>query len=372
MQTMTSRLALLVGITAATSSLAQLAAPPAAPKAAAAVSTAPATPVFARVSGDGSSVSFAWYSAKGATGYEVRRSPDQQSVATLATLPSTTLGYEDRSPVSGPVYYQLVARGLGGSATAGAWLLYEAPAVTSAVASGADVVVSWSGVRSAPGGYEIWRTPDRKKAAVRVGAVGSTTLEYRDKEAGSGPLYYRVVARGAGGASATSAWYPFITRIATIASNCIDNPDAPNCPGSSESDTSGTTTAGTTSPAGAVSNPKGFASPLGAPALPAGVPPASLSANAQLIHNGAEFVRVDVNLAWPAADGAAGYLIIRDGARVTNNAAPVTTTSFVDTDVDPGTHVYSVASLLRTAAGVYVEGQLTGLPSAQVHVTYPK
>jgi hypothetical protein len=81
--------------------------------------------------------------------------------------------------------------------------------VTSAVADGLDVIVTWSAVQSAPGGYEVWRTADLQRAPVRVAAVSGKTLTCRDKQAGAGPFYYRVVAIGAGGSRAVSAWLPF-------------------------------------------------------------------------------------------------------------------------------------------------------------------
>jgi hypothetical protein len=144
-------------------------------------------PTFAGVTGDGSGVGLSWWAVKGATGYEVLRTPDPQRVPTrIASVSSTTLGYRDAQAVVGPVYYQLVAILAGGARATSAWFEYLAPAVKSATNSGADVVLSWSPVKSAPGGYEVWRTPNPRLRATRVGAVDGSTVTYRDKQAGTG------------------------------------------------------------------------------------------------------------------------------------------------------------------------------------------
>jgi microsomal dipeptidase-like Zn-dependent dipeptidase len=187
--------------------------------------TAPSSalvPTFAGVNGDGTSVGFSWWAVKGAMGYELLRTPDpQQKPTTVATLSNTTLGYRDPQPGTGPLYYQLVAIGAGGTRTPGAWFLYFAPTIQGANANGTDVVVSWSPVKSAPGGYEVWRATNPSQRPMRVGAVSPTILNYRDKQPGSGPFYYQVVAVGAGGTRAASAWYGFNATINTVATNAV-------------------------------------------------------------------------------------------------------------------------------------------------------
>jgi len=167
-------------------------------------------PTFAGVTGDGAGVNFSWWAVKGATGYELLRTPDpQQKPVTIVALPSTTLGCRDAQAGAGPWYYQLVAIQAGGARVASAWFLYLAPTVKSASADGADIVVSWSAVKSAPGGYEVWRAPNPQLRPTRVGALSSSTLSFRDKAAGAGPFSYQVVAVGAGGSRAASAWFAF-------------------------------------------------------------------------------------------------------------------------------------------------------------------
>ncbi len=124
------------------------------------------------------------------------------------------------------MYYQLVALGAGGSRTEGAWFFYQAPIVQSASASGADVLVAWSGVPSAPGGYEIWKAATPKQRATRVGAVSQSTLTYRDKQAGLGPFYYQVVAVGSGGSRAASTWFGFSTGVNQTATAGVLGPAA--------------------------------------------------------------------------------------------------------------------------------------------------
>lgn len=165
-------------------------------------------PMFAGVSGDGVSVGFSWWAVKGAASYELLRTPDpQQKAVTIATLPNTTLGYRDTHPATGPQYYQLVAVTAGGARFTSAWFLYLAPVIQSATSNGADVVVAWSGVESAPGGYEVWRAANPQQRAMRVGAVSASMLNYRDKQPGAGPFYYQVVAIGKGGTRAASPWF---------------------------------------------------------------------------------------------------------------------------------------------------------------------
>jgi hypothetical protein len=165
-------------------------------------------PTFAGVTGDGTGVNFSWWAVKGATRYEVLRTANpQQKPTVLATLSSTTLGYRDPQPAVGPSYYQLIAILAGGARATGAWFEYIPPVVRRATMSGADVVLSWSGVKSAPGGYEVWRTPNPRQRPSRVAALDATTLTYRDKQAGVGPFYYQVVAIGRGGTRAASGWF---------------------------------------------------------------------------------------------------------------------------------------------------------------------
>jgi hypothetical protein len=75
--------------------------------------------------------------------------------------------------------------------------------------------VVWSGVPKAPGGYEVWRATDPKQRPSRVGAVSESTVNYLDKHAGNGPLYYQVIAIG-GTTRAASSWFRF-----NIGSNAI-------------------------------------------------------------------------------------------------------------------------------------------------------
>ena len=74
---------------------------------------------------------------------------------------------------------------------------------------------------------------------------------------------------------------------------------------------------------------------------------------------------VNVELKWPAAPEAAGYLVFRDGTPLTTTS-PSTVTSFTDGGVVTGTHTYSVASMFKTAANGCVEGRLANLPSVTV------
>lgn len=185
-------------------------------------------PTFAGVSGDGVSVGFSWWAVKGATGYELLRTPDpQQKPVTIATLPNTTLGYRDTQPGTGAQYYQLVAVGAGGARFTSAWFLYLPPIIQSASADGADVLVAWSGVKSAPGGYEVWRAATPQQRPIRVGAVSATLLNYRDKQPGAGPFYYQVVAVGSGGTRAASPWFGFNTTFNATGTTGVIAPVTP-------------------------------------------------------------------------------------------------------------------------------------------------
>jgi hypothetical protein len=167
-------------------------------------------PTFAGVTGDTAGVSFSWWAVKGATGYELLRTPDPRvNPTTVASVSSTTLGYREPLLVTGTRYYQLAAVLPGGARTTSAWFEYSPPTVNAA-ASGADVVVSWSGVKTPPpGGYEVWRTTNPRQRGSRVGAVDGRTLTYRDKQAAATASYYQVVAVGRGGTRASSAWFAF-------------------------------------------------------------------------------------------------------------------------------------------------------------------
>ena len=170
-------------------------------------STSATMPTFAGVIGDGIGVDFSWWAVKGATTYELLRTPDPQTKPfTVGTVPSTTLGLRDKQAAHGPVYYQLVAIRSDGSRSAGAWFHYYPPTLSMVSSDGLDVLVSWLGVPSAPGGYEVWRTPNLQQRPKRVGAVSSTVLSCRDIKAGPGPFYYQVIAIGQGGKRAASGW----------------------------------------------------------------------------------------------------------------------------------------------------------------------
>jgi hypothetical protein len=92
-----------------------------------------------------------------------------------------------------------------------------------------------------------------------------------------------------------------------------------------------------------------------------GLPPAALGA---IIASPA----VDIALAWPTVSEAAGYLLFRDGVELMQPTTPVTSTEYIDHGVPPGEHTYSVASIYKTTDHGFVEGQLSGLPSAKVAV----
>jgi len=182
-------------------------------------------PTFAAVGGDGSTVSFSWWSVRGAVRYELVKTPDlSQTPTTVATIPAGTLGGRDPHGGPGPAYYQLVAIGADGSRTPGAWFLYFAPVVQSAIADATGVVVTWSAVTSAPGGYELWRAPNPSQRAVRVGAVAQTLLNCRDKQPAAGPVYYQVVAVGKGGSRAASPWFGFLPSVNATATTGVVTP----------------------------------------------------------------------------------------------------------------------------------------------------
>ena len=79
---------------------------------------------------------------------------------------------------------------------------------------------------------------------------------------------------------------------------------------------------------------------------------------------------VAVQLDWPAAAEAAGYLVFRDGTPLMQSTSPVTDLSYTDTAVPTGVHTYQVASIFKTADQEFVEGELAGLPSATVLLSY--
>ena len=165
-----------------------------------------AAPAFAGVNGDGVTVTLSWYAVKGAIGYELLRAPDPQQKPVTISLPNTTLGYRDTHAGAGAVYYQLVAIDATGGRAASAWFAHVPPSVQSVSADGADVVVTWTGVQNAPGGYEVWRAASPNQRPTRVAAVSSSTRQHRDKQAAGGGSYYQIVAVGPGGSRASSAW----------------------------------------------------------------------------------------------------------------------------------------------------------------------
>jgi len=166
-----------------------------------------AAPAFAGVSGDGVTVTLSWYAVKGAIGYQILRTQDpQQKPVSVAALPNTTLGYHDKQAGAGLAYYQLVAIDSAGGRVASAWFEYAPPSIQSVSADGADIVVTWTGVQNAPGGYEVWRAASPNQRPTRIAAVLSSTWQHRDKQAAGGASYYQIVAVGSGGSRASSAW----------------------------------------------------------------------------------------------------------------------------------------------------------------------
>jgi hypothetical protein len=198
-----------------------------------ATTSSSSTPTFAGITGDGTSVGLSWWAVKGATKYEVLRTSDpQRTPTTIASVPSTTLGYRDQRPATGTVFYQLVAVLAGGTRATGAWVEYASPTITSAIVAGSDVVLAWSGVKNVPGGYEIWRTMNRQQPGSRVAALGSSALSYRVKQAATAqaataqpataPFYYQVVAVGRGGLRAASPWILVNTSSGSWAQSAAD------------------------------------------------------------------------------------------------------------------------------------------------------
>ena len=86
--------------------------------------------------------------------------------------------------------------------------LTAAPVVSRVFADGLDVIVAWYGVKGAVA-YEVLRSASPAQPAATVVKLPNTSLGYRDKQAGSGPLYYQVVAVGADGTRLSSPWVPF-------------------------------------------------------------------------------------------------------------------------------------------------------------------
>lgn len=163
-------------------------------------------PTFAGVNGDGVTVNLAWWAVKGATGYELLRTADPQQEPVTISLPNTALGYHDTQAGSGPVYYQLVAIDSAGGRAASAWFAYVPPSVQGVNTDGADVVVVWTSVQNAPGGYEVWRAAAPNQRPTRIAAVSSSTRQYRDKQGAGSSSYYQIVAVGLGGSRASSGW----------------------------------------------------------------------------------------------------------------------------------------------------------------------
>jgi len=260
-------------------------------------------PMFAKVYGDGKVVNFAWWSVRGATEYQLLRAPDPQaSAATVAEVPTGTLGATDPQPEGTGMYYQLVAVGAGGARAASAWTLVNTPTVTGVTANGAGATVSWSTVQPSAGGFEVWRTADPAKPPSRIGSVPSGTTTFIDRQLTGASNYYQVVALGAGGTRAASPLYAFaagtgtalpaIAKLATSAAVAVPNgagtapppppapPGPPGAPGSIP--TSPTVSASLASvPTLANKRPAlGSASTSPAPAvsLPGGAPGAGVSA----------------------------------------------------------------------------------------------
>ena len=104
--------------------------------------------------------------------------------------------------------------------------LTAAPVISTVHADGTDVVIGWYGVKGATG-YEIMRAPDPQQPATKVASLADTSLGYRDRQAGPGPLYYQVVAVGAGGSRMASAWFAFAPTTGGAGITATSRPVAP-------------------------------------------------------------------------------------------------------------------------------------------------
>ncbi|HET7755680.1 MAG TPA: hypothetical protein VFK87_00340 [Steroidobacteraceae bacterium] len=177
-------------------------------------------PLFAKVEGDASGVSLAWWAVKGAAGYEIERAADPRGAASVrARLPGGTLGYRDTLPAMPAAYFQLVAVASDGTRSAGAWMLVNSPTIAAVTAGPAGVVISWTTAQPATGGFEIWRAPDPQKPAARIGASATGVTTFTDPKPPATTAYYQVVAIGSG-ARAASTW----AQAATVAAGNAATP----------------------------------------------------------------------------------------------------------------------------------------------------
>jgi hypothetical protein len=93
------------------------------------------------------------------------------------------------------------------AAAAGAGLAPPAGIVVNA--SFGDAVVAWNAANGAAS-YEVLRTTDPVQTPVKLATLSSTSLGYRDKQAGGGAiLYYQVVSVAVDGSRAPSAFVKF-------------------------------------------------------------------------------------------------------------------------------------------------------------------
>jgi hypothetical protein len=340
-----------------------------------------AAPVVSRVFADGTDVVIAWYGVRGAAAYEIVRAPDpQQSPTTVARLSDSSLGYRDKQAGPGPFYYQVVAVGADGSRLASAWTGFNTksatlgPGPTSPVAP----LSSPAGAGTPQRGMAPTAAPTAAPAASAL--AGVTGLSVTATTATTATMSWTAPA-GASGFRVMGGMYgTSYATLATLAAGTTSYTATSLAPATSYGFTviafySGPVVA-SASTDGAV------AGPVKAETRP-GLPPASLIArqapSASLTYilqqatQGAAVAAanaVDVQLEWPAAAEAGGYLVFRDGTPLVQSNAPVTATTFTDAGVATGTHTYSVASVFKTAANGFAEGQLSGLPSVAVPVAY--
>ncbi len=74
---------------------------------------------------------------------------------------------------------------------------------------GTNVGFSWWAVKGAIS-YELVRTLHPHQKPVTLASLPRTTLGYLDKNAGTGPLYYQLVALGLSGSRVAGAWFQYV------------------------------------------------------------------------------------------------------------------------------------------------------------------
>jgi titin len=187
----------------------------------------PASPTALTAAVSGHSVKLQWTdNSNNETGFDIERYSNN-TLVDLGTVSANTTTFTDASAPVGLDWYVVRSfntAGHGEGAYTSVTIKAETPVVTVIApnkisiyaASNTQLNMGWQGDAGATGGYTIQRSANGSTGWTTVGTTAAGTRYFDDKNLSAKTKYfYRIIANGTGGATATSTVFYGLTKAST-------------------------------------------------------------------------------------------------------------------------------------------------------------